>query len=359
MILAAASPSPLWYLTRGSGIVTLLLLTASVCLGVASAVGWRGRSLPRFVVAGLHRNLTLLAVLFLALHVLTTVADAYTPIGFKDALIPFVSSYRPIWLGLGALASDLLIALVLTSLLRARIGYRSWRLTHWLAYASWPLALVHALGTGSDARFGWMAGLALACGACVLAAIVARTARGDLGSGSIAVLALAGASAIAIGVWYRSGPGAHGWAARAGTPAKLLASTVAEPPAATVRPPAALPAHFSAQLSGQLTQSLPDANGLVTVRIDGRLSGGLRGQLRVSLQGAPTEGGGVSLTSSGVAFQGRGPTAVYEGSVVALDGTAITADLSAPTGKALRLELALQINPGSGAVSGLVTGGSV
>src|SRR5581483_5456383 len=126
--LAASAPSPLWYATRGAGVVTLVLLTVSVCLGVLTQVRWRTTRLPRFVVAGLHRNVTLLAVAFLAVHVATAVADSYAPIG-----------------------------VLLTSLLRVRLGYRLWRVTHWLAYASWPLALVHSLGTGSDARFGWMA----------------------------------------------------------------------------------------------------------------------------------------------------------------------------------------------------------
>ena len=112
----------MWYLTRGSGVVTLLLLTASLCLGIAGKARLGGSRLPRFGVADLHRNLTLLAIVFLGIHVATTVADAYTPIGIKDAFVPFASSYRAFWLGLGALACDLLLALVVTSLLRQRLG---------------------------------------------------------------------------------------------------------------------------------------------------------------------------------------------------------------------------------------------
>ena len=107
---------------------------------------------------------------------LATVADGYTPIGLQDAVVPFISPYRPIWLGLGAIAFDLLLALVATSLLRERIGYRIWRYVHWLAYASWPVALVHALGTGSDARLGWMRWTGVACVAVVAFAVMARAA---------------------------------------------------------------------------------------------------------------------------------------------------------------------------------------
>ena len=155
-LVAATGPSPLWYLTRGSGVVALVLLTASVCLGILTTVRWRTGRTPRFVVAGLHRNVALLSVVFLGIHVGTSVADTYAPIGVRDVFIPFASSYRPVWLGLGTLALDLAAAVVVTSLVRVRLGHRVWRLTHWLAYASWPIALVHGLGTGTDARVGWL-----------------------------------------------------------------------------------------------------------------------------------------------------------------------------------------------------------
>ena len=146
----------MWYATRGTGVVSLILLTAIVCLGVAGVRRLGSRQWPRHLVAGLHRNLTLVALVFLALHIATTVLDGFAPIALQDAVVPFGSAYRPVWLGLGAVAFDLLLALTITSLLRGRFGFRTWRLFHWLAYAAWPIALVHALGTGSDGRVGWM-----------------------------------------------------------------------------------------------------------------------------------------------------------------------------------------------------------
>ena len=107
---------------------------------------------------------------------LTTVADGFAPIGLKDAVVPFTSPYRPFWLGLGAVAFDLLLALTATSLLRVRIGLRTWRALHWLAYAAWPIALVHSLGTGSDARVGWFELLGAACTLAVAAAVLRRLA---------------------------------------------------------------------------------------------------------------------------------------------------------------------------------------
>src|SRR5947209_11020858 len=138
----------LWYLTRGSGAVALVLLTAAVALGVTMSMRVATPRWPRFALNSLHRNLTLLAIAFVGLHVVTTVLDGYAPIVLKDAIVPFASPYRPIWLGLGAVAFDLLLALVITSYLRHRIGARIWRGVHWLAYAAWPVALVHAFGTG-------------------------------------------------------------------------------------------------------------------------------------------------------------------------------------------------------------------
>jgi methionine sulfoxide reductase heme-binding subunit len=168
----------LWYATRAAGLVTLVLLTASMVLGLLNAGRFGTRRWPRFVVQGLHRNLSLLALAFLALHVATTVIDTYTSIGLGDAVVPFLSSYKRWWLGLGAIASDLFIALVLTSLARQRIGHRLWRLVHWAAYLCWPVAIAHGLGIGTDHTRAWMLGLTYGCVAAVLASAVYRGFQG-------------------------------------------------------------------------------------------------------------------------------------------------------------------------------------
>jgi sulfoxide reductase heme-binding subunit YedZ len=213
----------LWYLSRATGAATLVLLTASVALGVANAERLASRRFPRFVVDGLHRTLSLATCILLALHVATTLLDGYAPIRLVDAVLPFTGRFRPVWLGLGALALDLLVALAVTSLLRARLGLRAWRAVHWSAYACWPVALVHGLGTGSDVRAGWLMWTALACGFVVCAAVFARLADrrtpGPVRAGGVAVV-LAGATALTI--WLPSGPMAPGWAAKAGTPPALL-----------------------------------------------------------------------------------------------------------------------------------------
>jgi predicted ferric reductase len=164
----------LWYATRAAGLVTLLLLTASVLFGVITAGRYTSDRWPRFLTVGLHRNISLLVLVFLALHVGTTLIDTYVSIPVSAAFVPFISSYKTFWLGLGAIAMDLLLALAITSLLRARLGHRAWRRVHWLAYACWPIGLAHGLGIGTDRTTVWVFALTIACAAAVAAAATWR-----------------------------------------------------------------------------------------------------------------------------------------------------------------------------------------
>jgi predicted ferric reductase len=224
IVAAGGGPSAYWYLTRSTGAVAMLLLTASVVLGIADVRRYATTSWPRFVIDGLHRNVSLLAVAFVALHIITSVLDGFAPISITAAVIPFISSYRPFWLGLGAVSFDLLLALVITSVLRARISQRTWRVTHWLAYACWPIALVHGFGTGSDARSSWLLLLSVACTIAVALAILSRALPGFGAHPRLngAALGAVGAFALFLVVWLPSGPLAKDWARRAGTPASLL-----------------------------------------------------------------------------------------------------------------------------------------
>jgi sulfoxide reductase heme-binding subunit YedZ len=168
----------LWYLGRGSGAVSLVLLSVVVVLGIGSRAGRPVFGLPRFAVTAVHRNVSLLAVAFLALHVVTLLVDPYAQLRLVDVLLPFAGAYRPLWQGLGTLAFDLVLALVATSLLRHRMGLRTWRAVHWIAYAAWPVALLHGLGNGTDNGQLWLWCIAVACVAAVLAAICWRLSDG-------------------------------------------------------------------------------------------------------------------------------------------------------------------------------------
>lgn len=355
-MIATSGPTTLWYLSRGTGVVSLLLLTAAVVLGVAGSL----RARPRVLLAGLHRNLPLLAIAFVVAHVLTTVADGYAPIGVKDAVLPFLSPYRPVWLGLGTVAFDLLLALVATSLLRARIGLRGWRAVHWLAYVSWPVALMHGLGTGSDGKSGWLLVLTAVCTVSVAVAVVLRVLRTpELEAGRrLVALGAVPAVVLALFIWAKTGPLQRSWALRAGTPASLIPAASRSPipttgaTASSQRRTPATPLPYSATVSGSLTQSQPNSSGIATVQIDARTSGPIAGRLRATLYGLPLENGGLSMQSSDVAYATAGSPAAYRGPVVALAGTHITAVVADATGRHLRLDLDLRINPSSGSVGG-------
>ncbi len=170
----------LWYTTRGAGAVVLLLFSATVVLGLLTNARFQARGWPRFATAALHRDVSLLALVFLALHIVTAVVDPFTHLGITAATVPFGSYYRTLWLGLGTVAFELMLAIIATSLLRDLIGVRVWRAVHWLAYLSWPVAVLHGIGTGTDASTPWMVGVDVASVGAVLLALAWRLrARGE------------------------------------------------------------------------------------------------------------------------------------------------------------------------------------
>lgn len=160
---SASIDKALWYLGRSSGVVSLVLFTLVVALGIATRSGRLLPGLPRFAVSAVHRSASLLAVVFLVVHVVTLTLDPQSQLRWIDAVLPFGSQPKPVWIGLGAASLDLMVALVVTSLLRQRIGHRVWRAIHWAAYALWPFAVLHTIGTGTDMRSTWMVGLVVAC----------------------------------------------------------------------------------------------------------------------------------------------------------------------------------------------------
>jgi methionine sulfoxide reductase heme-binding subunit len=170
----------LWYTTRGAGAVVLLLFSATVVLGLLTSARFQTRGWPRFATAALHRDIALVALVFLVIHIVTAVVDPFTHLGISAATVPFGSYYRTFWLGLGTVAFELMVAILATSLLRHLVGVRAWRAVHWLAYLSWPVAVLHGIGTGTDASAPWMIGLTVVSVGAVLSALAWRLlAAGD------------------------------------------------------------------------------------------------------------------------------------------------------------------------------------
>lgn len=166
-----------WYASRATGIVALLLLTAVLVLGILVNRQGRLPGLPRFAVTDIHRNLSLLAVVFIAVHVFAAVLDTYVHIPLLSAVIPFASGYERLWLGLGAISLDMMLAMIVTSLVRGRLNRVLWRAIHLLAYASWPVAFAHSIGSSKDLQQGWMLDMAIGCALIVAVAVTWRLAH--------------------------------------------------------------------------------------------------------------------------------------------------------------------------------------
>ncbi len=357
----AAGPSAYWYATRGAGVVALLLLTASVVMGVVDFSRWQSERWPRFVVDGVHRAVSLLAVVFVAIHVVTTVADGFTSIGLLEAIVPFASTYRPLWLGLGTIAFDLLLALSITSILRRHVGQRTWRAVHWTAYACWPLALVHGLGTGTDTPLGWMLLIALGCTIAVLAATGWRVANAWPADPSRRTLAGAlGATAVlALVLWTAAGPLGSNWASRSGTPAALLASVKPTAAGNATRGAQAVAAPqfhipFSARLAGTVRQRGSAAAGAAVIDIRTSLRGKTRGSLEIQIEGQPLSDGGVSMTASRVAMGPPGEPSLYRGRLTALRGSRLLGRVSDGSAAA-SLDVNLAIDQATRTVAGSAT----
>jgi sulfoxide reductase heme-binding subunit YedZ len=172
----------LWYVSRASGLVLLVLFSTVVVLGIVARMGATPSGWPRFVFVELHRTLALFCVAFLVLHVVTAILDPFVSIGWAATVVPFTSGYRTLEIALGTLAVDFGGAVIITSLLRVRLGFRSWRIVHWLAYLAWPAAYVHTLTAGNDLAIWWVALIESLCGLAVLLAVAARIAFAALGA---------------------------------------------------------------------------------------------------------------------------------------------------------------------------------
>ena len=166
----------LWWVDRSAGLVLLALLTGAVVTGLRSTGPRPRRGTPRFATLALHRNLALLALSLLGVHVAFAVADSYVDIRWWQALLPATSGYRPLWVGLGTVAVDLFVAVVASSVLRHRLGLRAWRTVHLLVWPAWVLGVAHAISLGTDLRSGAPWAVLPVCG-CLLAVAAAGAAR--------------------------------------------------------------------------------------------------------------------------------------------------------------------------------------
>jgi sulfoxide reductase heme-binding subunit YedZ len=194
----------LWFATRGAGIVSLLLFSAVACLGLLSVARTQSAWWPRFLTVELHRTLALLSVAFLAVHIATAVFDPFTHLGIAAALVPLASAYRPLPVAFGVVSTYLVAAVVVTSLLRDRLGHRTWRAIHWTSYASWPLAVEHTLTAGSDAFSPWLLAVTAACVIAVGLALLVRGISGETNRSRLDAVTRGTADPIAVEAAWRN-----------------------------------------------------------------------------------------------------------------------------------------------------------
>ncbi len=367
MISAAVSISPLWYISRSAGYVGLVLLGLIGILGIVTAGNLRNARGTKFFAPELHRSLSLLAIVVLGIHVGAAVADKYSFIGVKDIVIPFGSAYRPLWVGLGAVAVDLGVAVIVTSLIRIKLGYRGWKMVHWVSYPIFALSILHGLGSGTDTSL-WFSKLLylVVVGSLVLAIIARLIARQDrISPKRIVLLVTSFAVPLAILIWAISGPFQLNWPARAQGGIKQAALTSASitktatgstvQSTHTALAPLGLNSNYVSNWSGKVDQSPANGQGEIALRLMGSLSSSPNYLLSVVLIGVPL-GGGVSMTSSLVEIAANDDAVVYKGSVIALNGTTFVAQVADATGKSTTFSASINLGTNGSSFTATIAG---
>lgn len=140
----------LWFVSRATGTLSILLMTAVLVLGLVLSGARRSVGSRTTVVQGVHRSLALGMLTFLVVHIATAVAETYVHIDLISAVVPFTSPYARFTVGLGTLAVDILAAVIVTSLLRHRINERVWRIVHKASFVMWPMTVWHGISMGTS-----------------------------------------------------------------------------------------------------------------------------------------------------------------------------------------------------------------
>jgi predicted ferric reductase len=204
-----------WDVARASGMVAYILLTLSVAVGLALSMRWQRLRWPRLFTNEMHRYLTLLSLVFIAVHVLAISVDPYIRFGWRDILVPFAASYRPVWVAAGIVGLYLMLAIWISTQLRARIGYAWWRRLHTLTFLVFVLSAIHGLATGTDTRQPWALEIYAGSVLLVAALLINRllTPIGARGRPHIRLAALVVLMVVGGTLWVVTGPAHAGWSA--------------------------------------------------------------------------------------------------------------------------------------------------
>jgi sulfoxide reductase heme-binding subunit YedZ len=190
-----------WYAARAGGVVAFLLLTAVVLLGLQMSSKRRIDRWPRIAIEDVHRFVAFAAGSFVVIHIVAIAIDSYLPFSLKSMVVPFISRYRPAWVGIGIVAAELMLAVAIANRLRGRVlSYSTWRKTHYATFAVWTGATVHGIASGTDRSSVWLVALEVACAGAVTGMTAWRFLQPRIRARADLAFAPAAAGAIAAGL---------------------------------------------------------------------------------------------------------------------------------------------------------------
>ena len=299
-----------WYAARAAGVVAYALLTGGVLLGTLLSGRVRLPRWPAFAVTDVHRFVGLLVGVFVSLHVLFVALDSYVRVSLVQLVVPGASSYRPLWVALGVVAAELLLAVAIANAVKRRIGFRRWRRVHYLTFVVWAGATVHGLGAGTDSGTVWLRLLYVASIASVLAAVAWRVGRSRRRGGPVLA---PGAAAVLFGFVLVVGLG------------RLPSGLGAARPARAAVP---LPGRVSDSLTGSVEQQQGPGGALVSV------VGRAGGQRRLAYRIDVVTPDGRQITDTSLQVKDLASGALCTGTVGKVDSSGFTGSCSFPGGPA-------------------------
>ena len=315
-----------WYAARAAGITAYLLISGVVLLGLTMAAKKPFARWPRFTVEDVHRFGGLLVGSLVTIHVVTVAIDSWLPFSLQSLVVPFIARYRPIWVGLGIAAAELLVALAVTNHYRRRLPYAFWRRAHYLNFAVWTAATIHGLGSGTDRSAPWALGLYATAVSTVTAAIVWRAARGRVRPWTVTAAGLAAAAAVLLVVGLATGP-------------------------FDFKPRPWNAASFSERLSGRITQLNGVSRGIVSMVGQGQ--GSQNVLVRADLLITPRK---LLTTSFQMEYLPSGE--LCAGKVTKVHPTAFTATCRLRTGEGRKISAEWQANGSPDIAGGVITASS-
>jgi methionine sulfoxide reductase heme-binding subunit len=189
-----------WYAVRAAGVVAYLLVTAVVLLGLQMSSRRRLPMWPRIAIEDVHRFAAFAAGAFVLIHIVAIAIDSYLPFSLESLVVPFISKYRPAWVGVGIVAAELMLAVAIANRLRGRVlSYAAWRRTHYATFGVWGAATVHGIASGTDRSSTWLVAVEVAAAAAVMAMTAWRVVQPRLRAGADLRLVPATAGVVAAG----------------------------------------------------------------------------------------------------------------------------------------------------------------